>query len=154
MQIIFMRHGEAVYKAANDGVRPLNELGKRQAFSTGEQLKTWLGSHQIDKILVSPYLRAQQTMEQVIQAAGLQAPIEEIDGLRPACNARDALEVIGDKAGECTLVVCHMSIVAFMVSILTGEEPVGFELAEARVLDMPVVAADQARLIHTLQPRQ
>ena len=153
MQIIFMRHGEAVYRAATDGERPLNELGHQQALSTGQQLGEWLAGRPVDNIIVSPYVRAQETCQNVMHAASLHEPVITFDGIRPACNARDALDYLATIPGELVLVVCHMSIVAFMVSILTGEEPAGFELAEARVLQLDNWTPGQATVIRTILPR-
>ena len=64
MNIWIMRHGEAGFDAPTDSERTLTEKGKNAAFLQGK----WLGEQciprniQFDKILVRPYVRAQQTL--------------------------------------------------------------------------------------------
>ncbi len=73
MNIWIMRHGEAGFNASSDAARCLTDNGIKNTISQGK----WLGEHlanqqiQLDKILVSPYLRAQQTLENVL--IGMQA---------------------------------------------------------------------------------
>lgn len=69
MNIWIMRHGEAGFDAPTDSERTLTEKGKNAAFLQGK----WLGEQciprniQFDKILVSPYVRAQQTLTALTQ---------------------------------------------------------------------------------------
>ena len=73
MNIWIMRHGEASFSGSSDSARMLTPFGVEMAKKQGQ----WLGNRlnqakiQLDKILVSPYLRTQQTLEAVEQ--GLQA---------------------------------------------------------------------------------
>ncbi len=61
MYIYIMRHGEAQTFASTDEERPLTAKGEH----TSIKMAQWLVNHHVtsplDKILVSPYLRAQQT---------------------------------------------------------------------------------------------
>ncbi|MCL6408333.1 phosphohistidine phosphatase SixA, partial [Dickeya dadantii] len=63
MQVLIMRHGDAVLDAASDAVRPLSDGGRDESC----QMACWLNEQDIDieRVLVSPYLRAQQTLDVV-----------------------------------------------------------------------------------------
>ena len=68
MNIILMRHGEAVPFAPNDGDRVLTPNGKGEASNTGTQLKKagWIPQ----SVFCSTRIRAQQTSELIISALG------------------------------------------------------------------------------------
>ena len=75
MNIFIMRHGEAEVMANSDKARRLTAYGIKQAFSQGEWLKQHLSTlviNSLDRILVSPYVRAQETFHQVNQAFDLE----------------------------------------------------------------------------------
>ncbi len=62
MQIYIMRHGEASLNASTDEVRELTDIGRKQT----QQMASWLSvklQGELDLVLVSPYVRAQQTWE-------------------------------------------------------------------------------------------
>ena len=65
MKIFIMRHGEAEVMAKTDKARRLTEYGKKQAFAQGLWLAKQLNSTALERVLVSPYQRAQETFEQV-----------------------------------------------------------------------------------------
>ena len=52
------------------------------------------------------------------------------------------------------MVVCHMSIVAHIAGLLTGDYPESFALAEARVFEMDFVLAGMATEIDRFVPEQ
>ena len=63
----------------------------------------------------------------------------------PMIAIDDLEDIVRTKFGEdlddkCVVVVCHMPIVASMVAKLENLSPASFELAEARVLQMSVLA--------------
>ena len=61
MEIFVLRHGEAEPRAKRDHQRCLTERGQSEVLTT---LKRGLGELQgVQKILVSPYTRAQQTAD-------------------------------------------------------------------------------------------
>ncbi|WP_325892009.1 phosphohistidine phosphatase SixA [Grimontia sp. NTOU-MAR1] len=61
MRIYIMRHGEAHTFAASDEERPLTERGEQQSVEMARWLAQELPEGKLDLVLVSPYLRAQQT---------------------------------------------------------------------------------------------
>lgn len=150
MKIILMRHGQAEDQTRPDSARQLTDFGQQQAELTAEYVAE---HHTPDVIVVSPYTRAQQT------AAKLQAQLPNVrtltqDNITPSDDAREALADLADIESECMVVVCHMSIVANIASLLTGESPEGFSLAEARVFEMDFVMTGMANERDRFVPMQ
>lgn len=69
MQVFIMRHGDAALDAASDSVRPLTTNGCDES----RLMANWLKGQkvEIERVLVSPFLRAEQTLEEV---GGLSEP--------------------------------------------------------------------------------
>lgn len=85
MQVFIMRHGEAVLDAASDAVRPLTLCGRDES----RLMAAWLNTKSVDieRVLVSPYLRAKQTLAMVREAMTL--PEEEVlPELTPSGNTK------------------------------------------------------------------
>ena len=72
MKIFIMRHGEAEVIASSDESRHLNDYGRKQSTSQVQWLKTHLNSTalSVQKVIVSPYIRAQETLDLVNSALG------------------------------------------------------------------------------------
>ena len=150
MKIILMRHGQAEDETRPDSERKLTDFGYEQAKQTAE----YISSHyQPDYLLVSPYVRAQQTL------AEIQALIPNVlshiqQNITPSDDARLALADIAHIEAECLVVVCHMSIIAHIAALLTDDYPESFALAEARVFEMDFVMIGMAREIARFVPEQ
>ncbi len=153
MQIILVRHGEAYPQAFDqtDGQRELTERGHQQAHWTAEQVLT---CYQPDRIFVSPYVRAQQTLAEFfkVQPALKQLSCHVLAEIVPDGNAEAAIKTLAGFKGDCFLVVCHMNTVAYVAALLEGLDPESFALAEARVLEQPVIAAGLATSIKRFVP--
>nr|WP_314741939.1 phosphohistidine phosphatase SixA [uncultured Haemophilus sp.] len=131
MNIWIMRHGEAGFNAPNDAERALTEQGRNAAFSQGKWLGEYFTQHQIrlDKVLVSPYLRAKQTLEEV--AKGMQAVnffqnitnlIEEWDEVTPSGSPdiiQDYLAFLNEEGAKQILIVSHLPLVFDLVQMFT-----------------------------------
>jgi phosphohistidine phosphatase len=85
MQVLIMRHGEAALDAASDSVRPLTVCGRDES----RQMAAWLNTKSVDieRVLVSPYLRAEQTLATVREALTLPASEEVLPELTPGGDA-------------------------------------------------------------------
>lgn len=70
MQIFIMRHGEAENRFIDDASRCLTPLGVSEAGSSGTWLRDVVGH--VDMALVSPYVRALQTLDALM----LKVPVE------------------------------------------------------------------------------
>lgn len=125
MHIFIMRHGEAGFHAFNDKDRPLTARGEDQA----EQQGLWLNEQTVpDLILVSPYLRAQQTYQLARQPFKQSIPVETWDNLTPYGNAAlvaDYLDTLNENI-QSVLIVSHLPLVDDIVTELGVHEPISF----------------------------
>ena len=150
MKIILMRHGQAEDETRPDSARQLTGFGHEQAKQTAK----YISSHyQPDYFLVSPYVRAQQTLAE-LQVLMANVPSHIQQNITPSDDARQALADIAHIEAECLVVVCHMSIIAYIAALLTGDYPESFSLAEARVFEMDFVMTSMAREIARFVPGQ
>lgn len=150
MKIILIRHGQAEDYKHPDSERQLTELGQAQAIETATYI---MGKYQPDHFVVSPYVRAQQTLKAFTDLAP-EVEVSVHDNITPSDDAKEALTGLADVTAECLVVVCHMSIIAKLASLLTGEPPESFALAEARVLETEFVMADMAKECDRFVPNQ
>lgn len=150
MKIILVRHGQAEDETRPDSARQLTDFGQQQAAQTAEYVTT---HYQPDYFLVSPYDRAQQTLS-AFQSRAPKVPSAVQDNITPSDDARKALVDMADVEAECLVVVCHMSIVANIAGLLTGDYPESFFLAEARVFEMDFVMSGMAKEIDRFVPDQ
>ncbi|MCW8834551.1 MAG: phosphohistidine phosphatase SixA [Colwellia sp.] len=134
MQIFIMRHGEASNQCfisnPSDALRPLTTLGEFEAKKMGQ----WLANTQFNEIeiLVSPYLRAQQTCEQVVKSLtekGLvPTEVKTIDFITPDGDVQQTHDFIDgfieDSSNEikAMLLVSHMPFVSYLVAQLTKSQ--------------------------------
>lgn len=150
MKIILVRHGQAEDETRPDSARQLTDFGQQQAAQTAEYITT---HYQPDYFLVSPYDRAQQTLAE-FQARAPKVPAAVQENITPSDDARQALIDIGNIEAECLVVVCHMSIVANIAGLLTGDYPESFSLAEARVFEMDFIMSGMAKEVDRFVPNQ
>lgn len=148
MKMILMRHGQAEDETRPDSARQLTDFGQQQAAQTADYITA---HYTPDYFVVSPYDRAQQTLAQLQLCAPNVTAIVQ-DNITPADDARAALAELAKIEAECVVVVCHMSIVAHIASLLTGDSPESFSLAEARVFEMEFVMAGMAKEIDRFVP--
>ncbi|MEI6897057.1 MAG: phosphohistidine phosphatase SixA [Psychromonas sp.] len=122
MHIYIMRHGQAEMMANSDSERALTALGR----SESEQMASSLVKQHItfDAVMVSPYLRAQQTWESVRPFFPEISNVQTVNALTPSGSARisvneiAALQALGTKS---LLIVSHLPLVGYMVGELVPE---------------------------------
>ena len=137
MKLYIMRHGEAVSFADADRNRALSEHGCWQVTEVAKQMS----GLPLTGILVSPYLRAQQTAELMQAGMGIDVPFTCCDRLTPDASVQSVLNVLPDEGQW--LLVSHMPLVSRLAGLLTEEAPdrgVIFSTAMVVGLEMPVVA--------------
>lgn len=150
MRIILLRHGQAENDTRPDSARQLTDFGHQQAMQTAEYL---LQHYNPDQFIVSPYDRAQQTLAE-LQLRAPNVPATTQANITPSDDAPTAFKALSQVEAECVVVVCHMSIIANLASLLTGESPEAFLLAEARVFEMDFVMSGMAKEIDRFVPMQ
>lgn len=154
MQITIMRHGEASMHANSDAERPLTSIGEAQSQQMASMLVKQ--TEPFDLVLVSPYLRAQQTwqsMRTLLPSAREVMTCEDItpygDSSRAAEYIRALVEVHGYKS---ILVVSHLPLVGYMCTeFLPGSQPPMFLTGAAAVIDYDLDSG-KASLLESLVP--
>jgi len=119
MQIYIMRHGQAEMMANSDSERALTDMGR----SESEKMASSLAKQGIsfDAVMVSPYIRAQQTWESVRPFFPEISNIQTLKALTPSGSARKsvneiiALQAMGVKS---LLIVSHLPLVGYIVGEL------------------------------------
>ena len=150
MKIILVRHGQAENETRPDSARQLTEFGQQQAAQTAAYITA---HYRPDRFIVSPYDRAQQTLA-AFQSEVPTVPASVQTNITPSDDARQALTDIAAIEADCLVVVCHMSIVAYLAGLLTGDYPESFSLAEARVFEMEFVMMGMATEVDRFVPDQ
>ncbi|KJF82828.1 phosphohistidine phosphatase SixA [Photobacterium angustum] len=139
MRIYIMRHGEAENFAASDAERPLTERGSRQSKQMAEMLAQQL-NQPLDTVLVSTYLRAQQTwqcMESVLPGVANVQVSDEITPYGDAATVVDYLKaMIGVEKPQSVLLVSHLPLVGYLTSeLVAGIQPPMFSTSAIAAID-------------------
>lgn len=121
MKIFIMRHGQAQSIAPSDFSRSLTEQGINEAVKAGQRLSN---HHDvINCVFVSPYLRAQQTADVVIEQLNDKLTRKTLSFITPEDNARDVHDyldaVCSVEKYDSILLVSHMPLVSYLVAELT-----------------------------------
>lgn len=118
MKVFIMRHGEAEYFASSDPERQLTQAG---IDTSAEVAKNCAGKgfNQFDCVLVSPYVRAQQTWETISSTFTAQN-IETCDDITPYGQSEDVYEFVcalaETKSYQSILLVSHLPLVGYLTS--------------------------------------
>lgn len=166
MKLFVLRHGDAETYAASDELRELTPLGRKNVAQTFATHKKDLQC--INKLLVSPYVRAQQTAEIIrglftsddnIQAVKFTS--HTVDFITPDVHpqkAVDALYAIHKlNPTENILLVSHQPLVGYLIDMLCERTPqfmgrYPMSTASLACLEMDVLAAGCAELIFLHTP--
>lgn len=114
MQLWIVRHGEAEPYQANDELRALTTKGKQDIKALASQLQQW--QVQPQRVLVSPYLRTQQTLA-ILQAQNAWSPsVEPSNHITPDASISDCLNLL--EGTKSSLMVSHQPLVSLLLSVL------------------------------------
>ena len=126
MEIVILRHGQAEGYATADAQRKLTAKGEADALRAGQCLAE-LG-FSFDALWVSPYLRTQQTAQQVLKNfSDLQPSTQAL--LTPESNPKQVFEFIHRSGLQRVLLISHQPLVSDLVAYMT--EPKGYGPAMA-----------------------
>jgi len=144
IELLVMRHGEAEDWAGEggDAARQLTARGRTMAVRAGAMLRAAGLAPTV--AIASPFVRARQTMEGVLEAAG--APLEAQDEPRlvpgtPPAIAITALRDAADDGGR-LLAVTHNPCITSLLSRLVGDGRICFAVSTG---DIAHIAFDPAR---------
>ncbi len=127
MKLFLMRHGEAEPFAKTDSARPLTNTGRAAVASKAKILPP------IDQLIVSPYLRALQTADILVEE-GVDVSNRLVDDrVLPDSDLMPILDSLIDTKRANQLFVAHNPLLSYMVRLLCGPEANNVALATANV---------------------
>ena len=141
MQVYIMRHGQAFTSGTDDVLRELTSEGKLEA----NEMAKWIAKQNIaiDKVIVSPFVRAQQTVKEISSSIGKDVAITTLDFITPSGSAQRMHDYIdgicvSENVGH-LLIVSHMPLVCYLVAELTsdGDCPI-FQTASIAHIDYDI----------------
>lgn len=119
MRIYIMRHGQAEPFANKDSDRALSNDGRNEVQKMAQCLASDVGT--VDCVLSSPFLRAKQTTELVLQYVDYHELVTCAD-ISPYGDPQQVCEyisvLVSEKKLESLLIVSHLPLVSFMVEEL------------------------------------
>lgn len=118
-----MRHGDAQLEAASDAERPLTARGRDES----RLMACWLSTRILDtdRVLVSPYLRAQQTLDVLRDELVLPDGKENLPELTPGGDVDLVccyLQTLANEGLGSVLIVSHLPLVGYLVADLCPDE--------------------------------
>ncbi|VFP85689.1 phosphohistidine phosphatase SixA [Candidatus Erwinia haradaeae] len=124
MKLFLMRHGEADLQTHNDFSRPLTACG----YSESRAIANWLRTKNINiqQALVSPYLRAQQTLSVICEVFPLITnQINTLYELRPNGKSNQVLSylrLLDNKITQSVIIISHLPFInALLTEIFLNE---------------------------------
>ena len=127
MKICIVRHGSAEIGADNDSQRALTTKGTDQARGAGKWVAGLLADGVLandTKILSSPYLRAEQTAQQIQLASKLE--LEQLNTITPAGDVDAIVDELTQSENDLIL-VSHLPLVGRLAA----------KLVDGQVYDQP-----------------
>jgi phosphohistidine phosphatase len=114
-----MRHGQAEMLAYSDAERNLTDLGRQES----ELMAKYLLKKDVtfDAVLLSPYVRAQQTWESVSPFFEAVSNIQTLPCLIPSGNAHQAVDellALQAQGMKSVLMISHLPLVGYIVGEL------------------------------------
>ncbi|MGR5412105.1 phosphohistidine phosphatase SixA [Vibrio astriarenae] len=142
MKVIIMRHGEAEMFASSDSERQLTAKGVDGNLAAADKLNAQ-GVTQLDKVLVSPYVRAQQTWDNICHKFDTQN-VEVFEDITPYGDADDVLQYVCAIAEmenlDSIMLVSHLPLVSYMTSVFASNAtPPMFVTSGVAVVDFDPV---------------
>lgn len=141
-ELLLIRHGVAEdWAPGGDAERPLTQAGRAQMARAAQGLKR-LGLS-VDAAMSSPFLRARQSAEIILEALGPSSPLETWSGLTPASPAQATVEellVLGKQAsGARVAVFGHNPNISSVISwLVAGHGHAFFNVAPGGVAHLQI----------------
>lgn len=121
MRIFLLRHGEAESHASSDSQRKLTAAGRQQVADAARVFAA-RESFALDCVLVSPYVRAQQTCEIFLGNAfpGRALATKNYEGITPDGSPHECIDYLQETKAERILLVTHQPFVSGLLELLTN----------------------------------
>lgn len=118
MKIFIMRHGEAEHFAQSDEQRELTDRGRSASLAVARACAE-KGCTHFDRVLVSPYIRAQQTWQEISQCFTTDH-VETCPDITPYGDSEhvaDYVSALIDQHNlQSVLIVSHLPLVGYLTS--------------------------------------
>ena len=141
MNIILVRHAKSHYdfeKYPTDAIRPLSKKGiqrQKQASLTMKHLNL-----KFDSVWVSPYTRAKQTLDLILESYKITVPIIEVVELVPFGNEEQILLLLKEQykktPSSSILVVGHNPVLSSLLELLDSENAIEMRTNEVAYCEM------------------
>ena len=152
MLVYLLRHAIAEDSAATDSLRNLTAEGRAQARSVTEKFKQH--SPAMDRVLCSPYNRAQQTASAVMTLfSDIDLTLDE--RLKPGGDVYGVLDAIEGFDVQHLLIVSHNPFLSNLLSVMvdgTMESHRYVDNATLHCVSMDVVAPGCGEIAYMLEP--
>lgn len=161
MRLHLFRHGKAVPSedpsVKRDAERPLTEEGQRQVKEAAQGIAAL--DIDPDRVLTSPYTRAQQTAKLAREAFEGAGEITEVHELRPKADPADTRQALAGLEDADDVVLCgHRPHLPNLASYLLTGEPRGLDIdfpkAALVTIDIPLGTPEALGTIEHLIPPQ
>ncbi|MDU8608619.1 phosphohistidine phosphatase SixA [Pseudomonas syringae group sp. 247E2] len=119
MKVWVLRHGEAQSRARSDAERELTAHGREEVLKSAVHLS----DKSVQRIIASPYVRAQQTAELVRQSLGFNDPVVTVPWLTPDSSPREVLLQLDRLGVDEVLLVSHQPLVGELIGVLAHGSP-------------------------------
>jgi phosphohistidine phosphatase len=152
MRLWLLRHGEAQPQAASDAERALTPRGCDEVNQVAVQLQ----ARPLTMILVSPYVRAQQTATLVVDALAFAGPVQTVPWLTPDSDPREVLRRLDRYESGELLLVSHQPLVGALAGLLIHghrQQPLAMHTASLAELDGDLLAAGTMSLLALVHPQ-
>ena len=113
MRLLLIRHGEATWQAASDSQRPLTKYGQQQVIQqANNKAIDWQG---FEQLLVSPYLRTQQTSALLQEYLGHLGAITLNNKITPDGQCEMVQELLLSLPQADTILVTHQPLISSLI---------------------------------------
>ncbi|ETX11550.1 phosphohistidine phosphatase [Marinomonas ushuaiensis DSM 15871] len=130
-RLYVLRHGNAEpYRSGQDELRELTKLGEKEVISTAESFL--LKNETFDVVFVSPYVRAQQTVNTFLTNLNASVEVKDCPLITPdGCNSDVALW-LSEQPYDSILLVTHQPFAHQFIDYMIDEPlPINFAMTTA-----------------------
>ena len=143
MELCLLLHG-VTFVGFPDSSRPLSAFGREQISNLA--LEHRMASAEIKKVVSSAHVRAVQSAEILVGAAGPKKTIKWLDDLTPQGDLCAIEEFLQSTAVETVLMVSHLPLAAKLIDYLTGESGTYIRTGSLASISMPFFGRRTAQL--------
>jgi phosphohistidine phosphatase len=118
MLLFLLRHGDALVAGYDDARRPLSLEGELQSYNAGRFLRRC--GVEIQLIIASPLLRAQQMADIVREELSIREPILTSEHLTPHADQRQVIRLLNTVGRERVVMVGHEPHLSTLISVLVS----------------------------------